>query len=211
MSPLTIICKSIGAFTIVIYSLLIAFLIAYRRQFNTSFLKIFTSLGIADILQRIVTELFIFSDRRRVYDVFRIELKLIFDRFRSVCQSFFHHLRSLWSYDNSCQWSMRENMKNYCFYTSFMQICKIICDKNLHKQQFSLSNLYYFKQTSCRCKTVDRCWFAIVGQWVLALAFNAFLYFAPCEFVSIGQNSVTVAIFSLLYTQVIDNFYGQLC
>ncbi len=60
MLLLAIICKSIGAFTIVIYSALIAFLIAYRRQFNTSFYKIFISLGVADILQRIVTELFIF-------------------------------------------------------------------------------------------------------------------------------------------------------
>jgi hypothetical protein len=60
MSTIAVICTSIGAFTIVIYSVLIAFLIAYRHQFNSSFYKIFISLGIADILQRIFTEFFLF-------------------------------------------------------------------------------------------------------------------------------------------------------
>jgi hypothetical protein len=60
MSTLAVICNSIGAFTIVIYSLLIAFLIAYRHKFNTSFYKIFISLGVADILQRIFVGVFFF-------------------------------------------------------------------------------------------------------------------------------------------------------
>jgi hypothetical protein len=60
MSTLAVICKSIGAFTIVIYSLLIAFLIVYRHQFNSSFFKIFISLGVADIFERIFTEFFLF-------------------------------------------------------------------------------------------------------------------------------------------------------
>ncbi len=70
MSTLAVICTSIGAFTIVIYSLLIAFLIAYRHQFNSSFFKIFISLGVADIFQRIVTAFFLFFPYDGLFSAF---------------------------------------------------------------------------------------------------------------------------------------------
>jgi hypothetical protein len=60
LPTLDVICYSIGAFTIVMYSALIAFLIVYRHQFNTAFYKIFISLGVADILNRIFIALFLF-------------------------------------------------------------------------------------------------------------------------------------------------------
>lgn len=58
MSILAVVCESVGAVTVVFYLFLIGIIVYYRKDdFNTSFYKLFISLAISDVLQRIVSQL----------------------------------------------------------------------------------------------------------------------------------------------------------
>jgi hypothetical protein len=50
---------AIGAISLIFYALLIGFLLRHRKEFNSSFYKMFISLSLANMFQRIITGFFL--------------------------------------------------------------------------------------------------------------------------------------------------------